>query len=196
MRAARPNGGVNLRTMTTENHTTAPGERPWLRPVVLAASCVVIGFVGGWVLHGGGDSTATLPKVSDDFARSLTAQSPPSRTVTVEDGATQTGGAVAAPDRGTVTVHVLNGTTTSGLAARTADRLRGIQYRDVSTGNVTTGSGQSVVYFRPGQRPAAAQLASDLQISAPPQALPPGSPAARAARDAPAADVVVVLRAE
>lgn len=181
----------------TEPRTPVPGASPWLRPAVLGASCVVVGFVGGWVLHGGGASTSTIPKVSDDFAKSLTAQTPPSRTITVQDGATQgTGAEVPPPDRGTVTVRVLNATTVSGLAARQAERLRGIAYQNISTGNVPSAgqTGGSIVYFRAGQRPAATQVASDLLITAPPQALPASGPVAREAAAAPSAGVIVVLR--
>lgn len=147
------------------------------------------------MLHGGGDSTSTIPKVSDDFARSLTEQSSPSRTVTVEDGSTRAGGAVPAPDRGTVNVRVLNGTTTSGLAAKTADRLRLIQYVDVSTGNLTgADAGPSIVYYLPGQRPAAEQLGSDLQLTSTPEELPASGRIAAEAKSAPGVDLVLVLR--
>ncbi len=141
----------------------------WARPVVLAVSCLILGFVGGWALATVGDQT-TLPDARVD----VTVDPPAPKTTTVDPRA-----AAEPPARGEVTVNVLNGTTQSGLAASTAATLKGLGYTTVATGNASTKTGPSVVYFADGQRPAADQLATDLQI----QTVTPlaGSPVAQTA---------------
>ncbi|HWH15816.1 MAG TPA: LytR C-terminal domain-containing protein, partial [Miltoncostaeaceae bacterium] len=81
-------------------------------------------------------------------------------------------------------------TTISGFAAQTATRARALGYPDPSAGNAPSGSGPTVVYFRPGQRDAARRVAQDLGFSSI-RALPAGGPIATAAPAG--AQVVVVL---
>ncbi len=126
----------------------------WIRPVVLAASCLVIGFVAGWTLATiGGDATA-LPEANLD----VTVQKPAPSTTTVDAAPPP------APARDGVSVAVLNGTTTAGLAAATATQLRELGYANVTTGNTPPVTAESVVYFRDGSQPAAEQLAEDMKI--------------------------------
>jgi len=94
------------------------------------------------------------------------------------------------PDRADIALAVLNGTSTTGLAAQTAGEAEGLGYTGVATGNAPTSSDPSIVYFRAGQRPAAQRVARDLQVGAVEQ-LPGSGPLADAAPDG--AEVILVL---
>ena len=173
--------------------TTNPSEpgltNSWVRPLILGLSCAILGFVGGWVINKGNGPSVTIPKDNRNFSNAATA--PAGRTTTVQEqgSGTDTTAAVPPPDRESIVVAVLNGTSKGGLAATTAGRLRTIGYSRVSTGNVPTAPGQSTTYFRTGQRPAAGRVAEDLSLGQLLTALPATIEAP------PAAQVVVVLRA-
>jgi len=122
--------------------------------VVLAVSCLVLGFVGGWSLASVGGNDVRLPDANVD----VTVEEPTPRTTTV---ATQ---AERAPARSTVAVSVLNGTTRSGLAASTATRLKSLGYSTVTSGNTSGRNGPTVIYYREAAKLAADQLAKDLQV--------------------------------
>lgn len=126
----------------------------WIRPVVLAVSCLILGFVGGWSLANVGGDSVTLPEASVD----VTVQRPSPGTTTVAPVDEQV------PDRAQVVVQVLNGTARTGLAASTAAQLKGLGYAKVAAGNTSAQSGPTVVYFRDGQRAAAQRLARDIQV--------------------------------
>ena len=143
----------------------APGGA-WIRPVALVASCLVIGFVGGWILRGDdGPVTVLAPAAPVDSGDtgSVTTPGAPSTSST---GATQTAPAVPAapPDRADITLVVLNGTSVSGLAARTAGQAESLGYPAVATGNAPTSTSPTIAYFAPGRRPAAQRVAKDLQV--------------------------------
>ncbi len=127
----------------------------WVRPVVLGASCLVLGFVGGWTLANVGGDTVSLPEANVD----VTVEPSAPKTASVAEPVEKT------PERGTVSVAVLNGTTTPGRAAQTATQLKELGYTTVATGNIGTQSGPSTVYFVAGAKPGADQLAKDLQLS-------------------------------
>lgn len=126
----------------------------WVRPVILAVSCLILGFVGGWSLASVGGDKVSLPDASVD----VTVQEPTPRTTTVETRAER------APARGTVAVAVLNGTTRAGLAATTATQLRGLGYTTVTTGNTSAQTGPTIIYYRDAAKLAADQLAKDMQL--------------------------------
>jgi hypothetical protein len=126
----------------------------WIRPVVLAVSCLILGFVGGWSLATLGGDNVSLPDASVD----LTVQEPAPRTTTVETQAEQP------PARNTVVVAVLNGTTRSGFAATTAAQLKTLGYTSVSTGNTPGQTGPTVIYYRDAAKLAADQLAKDMRV--------------------------------
>ena len=125
-----------------------------VRPVVLAVSCLVIGFVGGWALANVGGDGVTLPAANID----VTVQEPAPKTSTLD-----TPTEAAAPERSALVVSVLNGTTRSGFAATTATTLKGLGYTKVTSGNTPTKDGPTTVYYREGLKAAADQLAADLQ---------------------------------
>ncbi|WP_217922792.1 LytR C-terminal domain-containing protein [Miltoncostaea oceani] len=187
--------------MTTEPVTPAPpegpgGPRPWVRPVALVASCLVIGFVGGWVVRGDdGPVTVLAPAQPEDdgSADGGGATTAPGSTTGTTGTAPTTTAAEAPeppPDRADIALGVLNGTGEAGLAARTAGQAESLGYVGVATGNAPGQSGPSVVYFRAGQRPAARRVARDLQIAAV-RALPGGTSLGTEVPEA--ADVIVVL---
>jgi len=177
----------------------------WIRPVILAASCLILGFVGGWTLASLGGDTVDLPDASVDVtvtdttpatdATGTTADPTDTTGTAATDGTdtqastgTGTDAAAPAPPRDTVAVAVLNGSGVNGKAAETATQLTGLGYANVQTGNAERRTG-SVAYFRPDAKPAADQLASDLQIT---EVAPiEGSPVASSAPAT--AQVVVVL---
>ena len=126
----------------------------WVRPVVLAASCLILGFVGGWVLRGGDDDPIVLPAAGVTTPSATTGPhrepTPPPQPL---------------PEPSGIRLAVLNGSGVSGLAGRTAAQAQGLGYPEVAVGNAPPRSGPSVVYFRPGARPAAQRAARDLGIS-------------------------------
>ncbi len=162
--------------------------------MVLGMSCLVLGFVGGWVLKGGGGNRNNLPELSSEYLKAVTTP-PPSKTVTGDGQTTdtQTDVALAAPDRSQVTVAILNATAVTGLAATKATQIRALGYETVSTGNAPTAEGVSVVYFRTSRRSSAEQAARDLGI-AQVTPLPAAGPIASAAEQSQSAHVIVVLR--
>jgi len=127
----------------------------WIRPVILAVSCLIIGFVGGWSLSNVGGDSVSLPEANVD----VTVQRPAPATTTVAPVDAQV------PGRDVVVVQVLNGTGRAGLAAGTAAQLKGLGYAKVSTGNTSSLSGPTVVYFREGARAAAERLAADMKVA-------------------------------
>lgn len=155
---------------TTPSPEPGHGARPWLRPVALVVSCLVIGFVGGWILRGDeGTVTVLAPSGStadagDDAAAGGSTTAPATTTAPRP---------TPPPARPDIALAVLNGTSEAGLAGRTADQAESLGYVGVTAGNAPGQSGPSVVYFRSGQRPAARRVARDLQIAAV-RALPGG----------------------
>lgn len=180
--------------MTTDPVTPPPdspgGARPWLRPVALVVACLVIGFVGGWVLRGDEGTVTVLPPTQPEDASgggaSTTGTTPTTPTTTAPEPPP------APPARGEIELAVLNGTSEAGLAARTAGQAESLGYAAVATGNAPSQSGPDVVYFRSGQRPAARRVSRDLQITAV-RPLPAGNALGGEVPDD--AQVVVVLGA-
>lgn len=176
---------------------TAPPDPPhggsaWVRPVVLVASCLIIGFVGGWVLRGDdGPVTILSPVASGDSGAS--------GSVTTGGGATappptSTAPAPATPapppTRDEISLIVLNATSENGLAGRIAAQAESLGYSGVTAGNAPNTIDPSTVYFAPAQRPAAQRVARDLQIDRV-AALPTSGAIADAATEG--VDVALVL---
>jgi hypothetical protein len=148
--------------------------------IAVGVACLVGGFLAGWLTRGDGGEATVLPAVEAPAAPATTARTttaaPPTPPAPVEPA--------------DIRLAVLNGTSVAGLAAQTATRAQGVGYPSPVTGNAPTQPGPTVVYFRPGKRPAAQRVATDLGF---PQvrALPASGPVFTAA---PAeVDVVVVL---
>lgn len=154
-------------TPPPEDPAAAP--HPWLRPVALVASCLVIGFVAGWIVRGDeGPVTVLAPTQPVDGG---TADAGASPTTTAPGGTTAPATTEAEPpppppDRSDIALAVLNGTGEAGLAAAAAGQAESLGYLAVATGNAPAQTGPDVVYFRAGERPGARRVARDLQIAA------------------------------
>jgi hypothetical protein len=76
--------------------------------------------------------------------------------------------AAAASDQGATTLVVLNGTSTSGLAANGSAKLTAAGWKVTSTGDAgTTGSTQTIVYYQQESQAALAQgIAQSLGVTA------------------------------
>lgn len=70
-------------------------------------------------------------------------------------------------NRAAVTISVLNGTDTSGLAKLAGDGLQKAGFTDVTTGNRNDGTNHptSTVYYAPGNKIEAQEVANELKIS-------------------------------
>lgn len=151
---------------------TPPSRGP--RKVALPALVVAVlaSLFVGWLVGGRGGTTTVTE----------------STTVT-EAAAPAAPTASGAAARPTIDVAVLNGSDENGLAARTAELLRGMGYQKITEGNSPNNVAADRVMYRPGAERHALQVAADLRTAAP-VPLPDSSPIAA---EAPDADVVVVM---
>jgi hypothetical protein len=123
---------------------------------------------GATKLFGGGDNTPTqAPNV---------AQSPTGTSDSGNSGGASSGTASVADQRPDTVVTVLNGTPTDGLAGTTRDKLVKAGYSDengkVRTGNNTDQQRQdSIVYYAPGKRRMARDVAQVLGVTTAPEAI-------------------------
>ena len=117
-----------------------------------AAAVVVLIFLGTRLLGGGdGSSPASTPVTPQPATR-------------VPSG--PAGGALTPTARKRVIVAVLNGTTTTGLAAVVADKLRGRGYQIGQITNATDQSrSASAIAYAPGYRRAALDVAHTMHAS-------------------------------
>ncbi len=120
------------------------GGRPWVRPVVLVLSCLIIGFVGGWIWRGDdGPATVLPPAASPETGDtgSVTTGGGATTTRTTPPPATSTAEApVLPPERSAISLAVLNGTSKAGYAADVAGQAEGLGYTGVVTGNAPSAS--------------------------------------------------------
>ncbi len=103
-------------------------------------------IIGAVIVLGGGVAFAALQVLGDDDGRG---------SATAEDGASRPGD---------IEVAVLNGTSLSGLAGRTGDRLERQGFELGAVTNSTQSFTTSVVMFRRGHRPEAQMIARGLGI--------------------------------
>ncbi len=172
--------------MTTDSKTASPepprdGGGAWVRPIALVASCLIIGFVGGWILRGDeGPVTVLAPAAPVDSGATGSVTTGGSTTAPSPGSGTTPAAPTPPPDRADISLVVLNGTTENGLAGRVAAQAESLGYPGVTSGNAPTSTRPSIAYFAPKQRPAAQRVAKDLQIDLV-QALPASGPLADAA---------------
>jgi hypothetical protein len=168
------------------------GGSGWVRPVVLVASCLVIGFVGGWILRGDdGPVTVLPPSATQDpgDTGSVTAGATTGANTPTAPATTAPEEPAAPPDRADISLAVLNGTSRAGYAADVSGQAEGLGYVGVEAGNAPATT-TSTVYFRAGQRAAAERVAKDLQVTE--VTALPGSGALATAAPA-GAEVILVL---
>ncbi len=175
------------------------GAASWGRPVVLAVSMLVLGFVGGWILRGDDGPVTVVPPATTtaDAASGATTTAGgdgDSGESTAPTSTTPTAPATTAPPappaRDTIELAILNATGTAGLAAQNQATAEGLGYTGVEVGNAPTQTGPSIVYFRAGDEAAADRVAEDFQVSGV-LSLPDTGPLAAAAPGG--AQVVLVL---
>jgi len=157
--------------MTTDPDTAASnrasGGRAWLRPVALVVSCLVIGFIAGWVLRGDdGPATVLAPPAPEaSGGPASTTGTTTTEPATTAPPATTTSAAPAAPPaRDEIKLAVLNATDLQGAAGRAADEAEALGYAGVTAGNAPTTTAPNTVYYRQGQEAAAQRVATDLQV--------------------------------
>lgn len=94
------------------------------------------------------------------------------------------------PPKARVTVQVANGTTTANLAHDYTQKLLTLGWDALSPVNANSHAAATVIYFNPGYKWAALEIAAEVKVSASAvQPLGGANPAPGASRD----DVVVVL---
>ena len=183
--------------MSTHENTSHSARADWFRPVVLAVSCLILGFVAGWALHGGEDSPIIIPAAAPEptpttagspTTATTTAPAPP-QTVTEADPPPPAEPSL--PDPADISVAVLNGSGVTGLAGDTAKRIEGFGYTGVTSGNAAAQAGSSLIYYRPGGDLAARRLAQDLGYSL--TQVKPLSDAATVSEAPATAQVILVL---
>lgn len=152
------------------------------RGLILAVSCLVLGFVGGWAIANMGGTTIPLPEAKVDVT---VATSAPKTTEQTDTAGEVAGG--AQPQRTEVSVTVLNASGVAGRAAQVGTQLKGLGYTQVQTDNAAQVTGTSV-YYADGAKAQATLVAGDLQVAT--TAPLDGSAVATSAKGA---KVVVVL---
>ncbi|MEO2057990.1 MAG: LytR C-terminal domain-containing protein [Thermoleophilia bacterium] len=179
------------------------GANQWARPVLLAVSCIVIGFVIGWFARGDGGGVV-LPTVADAVETTATVASVDTTgtsttfdttgtTATTGTTGTTGGTVTGAPARNQINLVILNGTETAGLAGKTQTQAESIGYTTVGISDAPETQATTVAYYRTGEQAAAQQVAADLGAQTE-EALTDGSPIESAAVTVqPDVDVVLVL---
>jgi len=150
-----------------------PSRRPPRKvalPIVGVA--LVFGLVVGYLVSGGGSTTTVT------------------QTATVTTAAKPVAPAASGADsRPEINLAVLNGSGEAGLAASTAELVKGMGYVKVTEGNAPSQVAADRVMYRPGAEAQARQVAADLKAGAP----VPLSDSSGIAAAAPDADVVAVM---
>ncbi|GAA1493587.1 LytR C-terminal domain-containing protein [Curtobacterium herbarum] len=154
--------------------------------VLVGAGVLVLALANGSVQFtegSGGASSAPSSSASSTPTSGASAGSEPS-----DQASTAAPAAGGSPtDQGSTTLVVLNGTSTTGLAANASSKLTGAGWKVTSTGDAgTTGSTQTIVYYQQASQAAVAQgIAKSL-----------GTSAVQQSSAFPNADVSVVLGAD
>ncbi|MDY1006183.1 LytR C-terminal domain-containing protein [Curtobacterium sp. CFBP9011] len=154
--------------------------------VLVGVGVLVLALANGSVQFtegSGGASSAPSSSASPTPSSGAAAGSEPSDQASTE--APAAGGSPT--DQGSTTLVVLNGTSTTGLAANASSKLAGAGWKVTSTGDAgTTGSTQTIVYYQQASQAAVAQgIAKSL-----------GTSAVQQSSAFPNADVSVVLGAD
>jgi hypothetical protein len=141
--------------------------------VLVGIGVLVLALLNGSVqfTEGSGGSTSSATSTPSASASSGSGSDSDADSGTDDGGATQSPSAAAgasAADQGATTLVVLNGTSTTGLAANASTRLGTAGWTVTSTGDAgTTGATQTIVYYQQESQAAVAQgVAQALGVSA------------------------------
>jgi hypothetical protein len=151
----------------TASSSRASGGRAWLRPAALVISCLVIGFIAGWVLRGDdGPATVLAPPAPEAAGggAATTGDTTTAPATTAPPATTAEETPDAPPARDQISLAVLNATDIQGAAGRAADEAESLGYTAVTAGNAPTTTGPDTVYYRAGQQAAGERVAADLQV--------------------------------
>jgi hypothetical protein len=139
-------------------------KRPWLLPLTV----VLLGLLAGIAIAGRPTTVANTVMPAQPAATTSVAPTAGVTTSTLAAATTSTGPTTtAAPDidRESLRVVTANGTSTLGLAGRTADQLLELGYTQVVATDTLNEAAVTTIYYRPGFAAAAAQLATDLGLA-------------------------------
>lgn len=128
------------------------------RGIILAASCLIIGFVAGWTLASSGGTTVELPEAQLD----VTVE--PSTPAGATTAPTDTSTAVEAPDPKTSQILILNASGVDGRAGDTQAVLVERGYSAVTSGNADPATGNAI-YYAADARSVADVVSGELQIT-------------------------------
>lgn len=131
------------------------------RGLILAVSCLVLGFVGGWSAANLGGKTIALPQANLD----VTVQEP--APVTGQGEGTTSSPTVTGADKPVTatSILVLNASGIAGRAAQTQTVLRSKGYTSVAVDNAELVTGNTI-YYGQSALEAASKVGTDLQITA------------------------------
>jgi hypothetical protein len=139
--------------------------------VLVGIGVLVLALLNGsYSFTGGGSSSSPSSSASSSATSSASPSAGGSSGPDAGAGAGDASSpAAAAPtDQGATTVVVLNGTTTSGLAANASTKLTTAGWKVTSTGDAgTTGATATIVYYQQASQAAVAQgIAASLGVTA------------------------------
>ncbi|WIE75295.1 LytR C-terminal domain-containing protein [Curtobacterium sp. MCSS17_007] len=148
---------------------------------------VLVGVLVLALLNGSYSFPGATSSPSRSSSPSATASAGPSEPSETASPTEEAPGAASPADQGATSVVVLNGTTTTGLAARASASLTSAGWKVTSTGDAgTTGATTSTVYYQQAEQQAVAQGVADAL----------GITAVQQSAAFPNADVSVVLGAD
>jgi hypothetical protein len=133
--------------------------------VLVGIGVLVLALLNGSYSFTGDSSSSPSPSASSSASASA---SPSAGGADAGAGAAPSPAAAAPTDQGATTLVVLNGTTTSGLAANASTKLTTAGWKVRSTGDAgTTGATATIVYYQQASQAALAQgIASALGVTA------------------------------
>ncbi|OEI67487.1 LytR C-terminal domain-containing protein [Curtobacterium sp. ER1/6] len=136
--------------------------------VLVLVGVLVLALLNGSTSFPGVASPSSTPSASASASAAPSGEPSASSSSSSSSSASQAPSAATPADQGSTSVVVLNGTTTTGLAARGSTALTSAGWRVTSTGDAgTTGATGSVVYYRQADQQAVAQgIANALGITA------------------------------
>jgi hypothetical protein len=171
--AAAPSGEDSFSSLFPEPSVTLAGPPAWVWWVLLGVSSVVVVILGYRLLTakpGLWSSTTPTPTATVAALASSEPSASPSPTATPTPEATAAPVASTAPaaQKSTITLRVLNGTKTAGLAASAKTKLTTAGFTVRTTGNAANQTYTSTyIYYATGQEAAAASVKEALTSYSP-----------------------------
>lgn len=171
--AATPTGEDSFSSLFPEPSVTLAGPPAWVWWVLLGVSSVVVVILGYRLLTakpGIWSSTSPTPTATVAVIASDEPSASPTPEATQTPEASQTPATTPAPvsAKSAITLRVLNGTKTAGLAATAKTKLTAAGFSVRTTGNATNQTYTSTyIYYATGQESAAASVKEALAAYSP-----------------------------